>query len=210
MVMSAQARDNFEALRFVSECLAEGDLQTLLALGFELEDLRAMEQMTLADLRVLSAFPGTYLRRVADVAMFRRARSRAETERTRAAQLDRLIAQEAPYALVHELFGTSGAEYAARRRLLGVVEGVGRPAQADEATERRVWTALCGMRETLLAPLSAEEWIALQDRTGESFRILWVLVSRWSTSGGPPLRHAWREDAALGTQAPGRARRASL
>lgn len=209
MVMSAQARDNFEALRFVAECLAEGDLQTLLALGFEIEDLRAMEQMTLADLRVLSAFPGTYLRRVADVAMFRRARSRAETERTLAAQLDTLIAQEAPYALVHELFGTSGGEYAARRRLLGVIEGVGRPAQAAEATERRVWTALRGLRETLLPPLSAEEWLELQARTGESFRILWVLVSRWSASGSPPPCSAWREDAGAPAAPLSRSRRAS-
>jgi len=180
MAMTPQARDNFETLRLIAEHLAEGDLQALLALGLEPEDIRAMEQMTLADLRVMSSFAGSYLRRAADVQMFRRARSRMQSERAAALLRDRLIADDAPYALVHALFGTSGAEYAARRRLLGVVEGIGRPAQCDEAAEARVWSALRGLRNEPGPALPPEEWIELQARTGESLRTLWILVQRFA------------------------------
>lgn len=184
---------NWMALCYASQCLAEGDTEVLLEMGFERGDLERLRQLTQEDALRLSRFGGTLLRVTVDRAMFHRLLCHIQHEREIEALQDRMMAQDAPLALLSALFGCTSAEYASRRKRLGITSGVGRPSEVDEATELKVWAASRGL-STDADRLSPAQWLALAEDTGVPLRSVWTLVQRWDLSGRPDPREPFRRE----------------
>lgn len=168
------------ALRYVTETLAEGDIHAVLDLGFRIDQIARLERFTLRDLHHLSQVRTHFLDIAVDPACFDRVLEHMERGKHDEAVQDELIRRRAPVVMMRTLFGMTNAEYAARRRLLGMNgTGIGRPPTPSEEDERRVWQAWKA------APQEAMElrYLHVGKSTGVPLNAVWGLIRAWETEG---------------------------
>lgn len=179
--MNAAYELTHAVLRYASACARTGDWSALRDMGFSEAEVDALHGLSLGELAALErGIAGHVLRVELDRPAFWlvveqvRRQSRDETMKLE------LIRRDAPAEMMERLFGMGMKEYSACRRRLRAPRGVGRPPEPDEATARDVWLAWKqlqkGRRNAHLDPAG---WIALQDQTGASLRVVWRLVGRW-------------------------------
>ena len=81
-------------------------------------------------------------------------------------------------------FGLSSREYTRLRRVVDVAPAVGRPPEADEASQQILWAAWTrrqkGRDDELLTP---KAYLDLHHETGIGLRAVWTLTRRWAALG---------------------------
>lgn len=180
MARTTHAELVFSALRYVTETLAEGDVHSVLDLGMRLDQVARLQQLTLQDLQHLSRVRAHFLNVSVDPVCFDRVLEHMERSKRGEVLQDELIRLRAPLPLMRAFFGMTNAEYAARRKLLGMSgAGVGRPSAPSEADERRIWDA---WRAAAEQPLE-ERYLSVGRATGVSLSIVWSLVRAWEAEG---------------------------
>ena len=180
MAKTSHAELVFDALRYASQTLADGDLSSVLALGFRVDQVARLQALTLADLHRLSLLRGHFLDIAVDPACFDRVLAHMDRSKHDEAVQDELIRLRAPLPMLRALFGLSNAEYAARRKLLGLSgAGVGRPPTPSEDEERRIWFAWLEAGDR---PLEAR-YLHVGRTTGIALSAAWTLVRAWQADG---------------------------
>lgn len=170
----------FHILRYVTETLAEGDIHAVLDLGLRLDQITRLQQITLRDLYHLSRVRTHFLDVAVDPACFDRVLDHIERNQRHDALQDDLIRQRAPLAMMRAFFGMTNAEYATRRRLLGLTgTGIGRPHAPSEADEHRIWQA---WQEHARLPLE-QRYLQVGDDTGIPLNTVWALIQSWEDGG---------------------------
>lgn len=180
MARTTHAELVFSALRYVTETLAEGDVHSVLDLGLRLDQVARLQQLTLQDLQHLSRVRAHFLNVSVDPVCFDRVLEHMERSKRGEALQDELIRLRAPLPMMRAFFGMTNAEYAARRKLLGMSgAGVGRPPAPSEEDERRIWDA---WRDAGDQPLE-ERYVSVGRATGVPLSIVWSLVCAWEADG---------------------------
>ena len=180
--MSTHTDLSFHVLRYALQRVNDGDLSAALDLGFTIDEIRAMEALTLNDLEHLSRLSAHFLRVQVDHdtyrAMIHHVTEEAESKDTQNA----LLRAGAPRSLMAELYGWSALQYAHRRRLLGITSTPGRPSQPSESEETAVWRhwRLHGQ-----APL-AQRYLQAAATAGVTVAAVHTLVRSWEQSGFNP------------------------
>lgn len=180
MAKTTHAELVFSALRYVTETLAEGDVHSVLDLGLRLDQVARLQQLTLQDLQHLSRVRAHFLNVSVDPVCFDRVLEHMERSKRGEVLQDELIRLRAPLPMMRAFFGMTNAEYAARRKLLGMSgAGVGRPPAPSEADERRIWDA---WRAAGDKPIE-ERYVSVGRATGVPLSIIWSLVRAWEADG---------------------------
>lgn len=170
----------FHTLRHVTEALAEGEIRSVLALGFRLDQVARLEHYTLRDLRALSQVRAHFLDIAVDSAALDRVLDQLDRSKAYDALQDDLVRLRAPLAMMRALFGMTNAEYGTRRKRVGVSgTGVGRTPVPAEGEEQRIWQA---WRANAHHPL-AERYLAVGKSTGIPLKVVWALVQSWEADG---------------------------
>jgi Protein of unknown function (DUF2857) len=180
MAKTTHAELVLQALRYASETLAEGDLHAVLDLGFRIEQVARLQALTLGDLQHLSRVRAHFLDIRVDPLCFDRVLEHMERSKRAEALQDELIRLRAPLPMMRAFFGMTNAEYAARRKLLGMSgAGVGRPPAPSEEEERRLWDAWQEAEKLAIE----ERYLAVGRATGVPLSIIWALTRAWEEAG---------------------------
>ena len=171
-------------LMYAIRCLAEGDQGALRNMNFGLREIEALRDMNLADLYRVELLRAHCLRidlnRQVYWPMIDHLRRERESEQLQ----HELIGADAPFEMMHRMFGTSSREYSRLRRMLLVDPSVGRPLQPDEPSTHKIWNAWMKRVEGEQdGPLSANEYLAIHREIGVSMRSIWNLTQRWNEYG---------------------------
>ena len=170
----------FHTLRYVTETLAEGDIHSVSELGFRLDQIARLEQFTLRDLHHISQVRTHFMDIAVDPACFDRVLDHMERNKRHGALQDELIQLRAPLAMMRAFFGMTNAEYAARRRLLGMTgTGIGRPPAPSEDDEQRVWKAWQNHAQHTLE----QRYLQVGQSTGIPLNTVWALIQSWEAAG---------------------------
>ena len=180
--MTANPELAFHILRYSAQQLAEDDLKALLEFGFSIEEIQAIEALTLKQLNHLSQLNGHFLDVSVNHQRFARALKHIHREAEGEALQDEMIRLRAPTAMMRALFGMTPLQYANRRKLLGLSGvGVGRPALPSEDTERMIWQAW--QQQAQLS--DAERYLATARVTQLPLSVVWTVVHAWETDSPP-------------------------
>ncbi len=170
----------FHALRYAAESLAEGDLHAILELGFRLDQIARLERLTLGDLHHLSQVRTHFLHIAVDPVCFDRVLDHMDRNKRHEGLQDELIRLRGPLAMMRAFFGMTNAEYAARRKLLGLNgTGVGRPLAPTEEEEATVWQV---WKDTVELPLE-QRFLRIGQSSGIPLNTVWALVQSWENAG---------------------------
>ena len=127
-------------LHYCIERLADDDVEALFDLGFSVDEISALDGVTLQQLHHLSRLGGHFLEIQIDHRRLAHALAHIQHEAEHQALQDKLLQLRAPAPMMQALFGMRSSDYAKQRKRLGLSgRDVGRPAIPDEATERQVW-----------------------------------------------------------------------
>jgi len=180
MAKTTHAELVFHILRYVTETLAEGDIHAVLDLGFRPDQITRLQRFTLRDLHHLSQVRTHFLDVAVHPACFDRVLDHIERNKSHDALQDELIQQRAPLVMMRACFGMSNAEYAARRRLLGMTgTGIGRPHAPSEEDEHRLWRA---WQDHAHLPLE-RRYLKVGQNTGIPLKTVWGLIQSWEAAG---------------------------
>lgn len=171
-------------LMYAIRCLAEGDQAALRNMNFGPLEIEALREMNLADLYRVESLRAHCLEidlnRDVYWPMIDRLRRQRESEELQQV----LIAADAPLEMMQTLFGLGSREYTRLRRMLTVDPSVGRPAEPDEESTHKLWSAWVQRVEREEdGPLSPNEYLAIHRETGISMRAIWNLTQRWNQYG---------------------------
>lgn len=186
MASNKEADLTAAVLLYAVRCLAEGDQQALRSMNFGPRELDALQDMNLADLYRADVLRVHCLNIDLNKEVFwpmlahlRHQRESEELQRT-------LIVADAPLDMMQQLFGMSSREYTRWRRLLTLAPSVGRPPELGETDTHTLWYAWRKRVEACAeSPLTAADYLSLQQETGIGLRCLWALVQRWEAYGEP-------------------------
>ncbi len=177
----------FHTLRYVTETLAEGDIHSVLDLGFRLNQIARLERFTLRDLYHISQVRTHFMDISVDPACFDRVLDHMERNKRHDALQNELIRLRAPLAMMRAFFGMTNAEYAARRKLLGMTgTGIGRPPAPSEDDEQRVWKA---WQANAHHPVEAR-YLHVGQATGVPLNTVWALIRSWEATGLLPAKQS--------------------
>jgi len=166
----------FNVLRYATRMLQQGDESALLLMGFEAEDVRAVEGLTVKHLQRMSELGASFMDFRIDHGALRKVVLRLKDERSIEELKDELLLAGAPQALMHHYWGMTSRDCSARRRVLGVVTSIGRPRRLpEEALEQlwHLWAALDSIDD------ERERYLELARRSGHSLAAIWPVVEGW-------------------------------
>lgn len=174
----------FNVLRYATRTLQQGDESALLVMGFEPEDVRAMEDLTVKHLQRLSELGANFMDFRIDHDSLRKVVERLKNERDIESLKDELMRVGAPQALMHHYWGMTSRDCAARRRVLGVVTPVGRPLRlSDDELEQlwHTWVSLDSIDD------ERGRYLELARHSGHSLTVIWPVVQGWKALRAAPL-----------------------
>lgn len=168
-------------LMYAMRCLAEGDLRSLQHMQFGEKEVEALRELHMLDLSRVETMKAHCLSISLNRQVFWPMIDLLKRERKNENLLISLIEKNAPFDMLHELFGMSTREYAARRRHLPSNLGQGRPQLPERKVEDELyaaWRRMVDERGTF--DLNGFDFVALHGETGVSIRAVWSLVSKWT------------------------------
>ncbi|OOG28871.1 hypothetical protein B1C78_00625 [Thioalkalivibrio denitrificans] len=171
---------SFSILRYAVQKLHDGDMNAVLDLGFEVDELRAMEGLTLRDLQYLSRVTVPFLRVQVDHDVYRAMLTRVRDEAQTEAMQDTLILQGAPRQLMQTLYGMTPQQYSNRRRLLRLTgQNTGRPPRIPEELEHTIWRHWSALQDAE----PARRYLETAQRSQTSVANVWQIVKPDSVEG---------------------------
>ena len=168
-------------LMYAMRCLAEGDLRSLRHMQFGEKEVEALRELQMLDLSRVEAMKAHCLSISLNRQVFWPMIDLIKRERKNDDLLNDLIEKDAPFDMMHDLFGLSTREYAARRRHLPSNLGQGRPQLPERNVEDKLyaaWRELVDGRGNF--ELHGSDYLNLHTETGVSVRAVWSLVSKWT------------------------------
>jgi hypothetical protein len=171
-------------LLYAIRCLADGDQGALRAMNFGPKEIEALRGMNLADLARFESLRAHCLEVGLNRDLYWSLVEHLRRERAAEALQQALIEADAPFEMMQTFFGLSSREYTRLRRLLAAAPAVGRPPEANEASQQTLWAAWTHRRKDADAELlTPEAYLALHRETGIGLRAVWTLTRRWAAFG---------------------------
>ncbi len=161
------------SFRLFLQSLQSDNPQNLSSLGIAVDEIRAIEGMTLKQLQHLARFGSQYLELRINRTHFCRALAHVQNQNLSQAQRqslqDQLVLRGAPMEMLRTLVGMDRREFSELRRRHGI-HGKGRPRTP---TEGELEVLYRNWRETAALP-DAERYLALAEATGLSLAVIWA------------------------------------
>ena len=171
-------------LLYAIRCLADGDREALRAMNFGPKEIKALRGMNLADLARFESLRTHCLEVGLNRPVYWTLIEHLRRERAAEALQQELIKADASFEMMQTFFGLSSREYTRLRRQLEAAPAVGRPPEADEASQQTLWAAWTHRRKDADAQLlPPETYLALHRETGVGLRAVWTLTRRWAAFG---------------------------
>ena len=171
-------------LLYAIRCLTEGDQGALRAMNFGPKEIEALRGMNLADLARFESLRAHCLEVGLNRPVYWTLVEHLRRERAAEALQQALVAADAPFEMMQTFFGLSSREYTRLRRVVDVAPAVGRPPEADEASQQTLWAAWTRRQQSkddeLLTP---DAYLDLHRETGIGLRAVWTLTRRWAALG---------------------------
>lgn len=190
---------NLQVCQYAIDAVREGDLNIAQDLGFTVEELKAMESLTLRDLRHLVRMGSHFMQLRVDHECLSRALDHIQRESAQDRLQDELIRLGASFRMMKALYGMTSLQFSARRHLLDVNGGMGRPSEPSAEAETAAWYAW-GKHPDQSIPERVVSTARDSDLTAHQ---VWMLVERWEREGlthrrelTPPDRTNGRTDSA--------------
>lgn len=174
---------NYAVLTDALNALKEGDIRHCESLGFTLDEMNALNLLSLDELfmvsRAAAPFVSVSIRH--DVLLHLLTLARQEHKRQK--QINRAIRLGGSIALLNQYFGLTSNETCLRRRLLGVSVPYGRTPEPDEETDAAIWQQWQQCRvdnlespDALAAMMQVTEKL-LPDAEGLSLTTIWKRIT---------------------------------
>lgn len=187
MTKTVHAELTCAAFQYVIRLVHDGAGDEASSLGLTEKGLQWIASLTEADLQrlkeirfspVLVAFDDEALDRLQRIL---EQRKREETED------NDLLRLGAHLAMMRQLCGMGGAEYAKRRRVLGLGDtGVGRPGALNEEQHQRLWRAW----QDSAGQTGKARYIAIGRSTGIALCGVWSWVQQWENASAGSAAHS--------------------
>ena len=168
-------------LMYAMRCLAEGDMLALQHMQFGEKEVAALRELNMLDLYRVDSLKAHCLSIKLNRQVFWPMIDLLKRERKNEDLLGTLIEMDAPFEMLHELFGLGTREYSARRRHMPSNLGQGRPQLPERAVEDKLyaaWRKMVDARDS--HELTASDYLTLHESTSISLRAIWSLVSQWT------------------------------
>ncbi|MDN3519107.1 STY4526/YPO1902 family pathogenicity island replication protein [Aquisalimonas lutea] len=162
----------YQIVCYAVEKLKASDENAVADLGFDPEEIRAMEQMTVGELHHLARMGTHFLDIAVDHRCLQNALAHARNEAENESTQDNLIRNGASAEMLQALYGLTPGEVCRRRRLLGAQTPRGRPQRPRPPTQDRIWRTWCA-RGDLPEP---ERYLEVARECQVSAQAVWRLV----------------------------------
>lgn len=130
---------NYAILTDALNALKSGNFRHCESLGFTLDEMNALNQLSLDELFTVSQAAAPFLAVNVHHDVLRHLLSHARHEYLQLQQINRAIRLGGSIALLNQYYGLTSNETCLRRRLLGVSVPYGRPPEPDEETDAEIW-----------------------------------------------------------------------
>jgi hypothetical protein len=182
----------FNVLRYATSMLEKGDESALLLMGFEAEEVRALECLTVKHLQRLGELGTHFMDFRVDHDCFRKLVERLTGERRIEHLQDALLLAGAPLAMMHRYWGMTTQDCASRRRVLGIETPIGRPQRLSDAELEQLWHDWSDLDEV---DDERERYLKLAERSGHALAAIWPVVEAWKTLPRPAKTEGMRSEA---------------
>lgn len=170
---------NLQVCQYAIDAVREGDLNMAQDLGFTVGELKAMESLTLRDLRHLARMSSHFIQLRVDHECLSRALDHIQRESAQDRHQDELIRLGASFRMMKALYGMTSLQFSARRHLLDVNGGMGRPSEPSAEAEASAWYAWNKHPDR---PIPERIASAAQESSLTAHQV-WMLVERWEREG---------------------------
>ena len=168
---------NLAVLQYLSKQLTEGDYDEVARFGLSREDINEIKALKLEDLELLARQAAAFIMVSFDRLSFTRSIKRVQERRREEDLVEALIVHGATQPMMQKFFGMSGIEYANRRRIMGIDDGVGRTPIVSHDEEKCIWEAFCSMGVEKAEMLTAEQWLAIAKKCNQSLRSIALMLA---------------------------------
>lgn len=188
MTKTVHAELTCAAFQYVIRLVHDGAGDEASSLGLTEKGLQWIASLTEADLQRLKEIRFSPVLVAFDDEALDRLRCILEQRKREGEEENGLLRLGAHLAMMRQLCGMGGAEYAKRRRSLGLGEiGVGRPVALNEDQHQLLWQA---WRDSAAQNSSKARYIAIGQSTGIALCSVWSWVQQWENASASPETHS--------------------
>lgn len=130
---------NYVILTNALHALKEGNIRHCEILGFTLDEINALDQLSLEELFTVNRAAIPFISITVRHDILHHLLAQAHQEYRRQQQIKRAIRLGGSIALLNHYFGLTSNDVCLRRRLLGVSVPYGRTPEPDEETDAEIW-----------------------------------------------------------------------
>ena len=160
--------------------LKSGSIRRCEALGMTMEEIQALNRLSIEDLHYLISTPVSILTVCINHANLKMLMEQAQRERQRAQRIDRALALGGSIELMQRYFGLTPAEVSTRSRLSGIETRQGRCHNPTEEEELAVWEQWKAAQISNLASLEAlDVMMLIAEQHDISLTVIWTLAKSW-------------------------------
>jgi hypothetical protein len=179
----------FHILRCATQSLAESDVKAVLELGFTIDQIAEIEQLTLEDINYLMTHSQHFINARVDPERFERLIAHMRLRRKEGEVLNELIRHHASLPMLNQLYGMNSIEYARLRKKLHMVHGFdgkqsGRPKLPRPELHDAIWEV---WQDNEHLPVG-ERYLAVAKATKVPLNAIWQLMKTWDIPNVKVLR----------------------
>lgn len=130
---------NYAIIANVLHALKEGNIRHCEALGFTVDEINTLDQLSFDELVTVSRAVASFVSITVRHDVLHHLLALARQEYRQRQQINRAIRLGGSIALLNHYFGLTSNEVCLRRRLLGVSVPYGRTPEPDEETDAEIW-----------------------------------------------------------------------
>ena len=130
---------NYAIIANVLHALKEGNIRHCEALGFTVDEINTIDQLSFDELVTVSRAVASFVSITVRHDVLHHLLALARQEYRQRQQINRAIRLGGSIALLNHYFGLTSNEVCLRRRLLGVSVPYGRTPEPDEETDAEIW-----------------------------------------------------------------------
>lgn len=160
--------------------LKSGNIRRCEAMGLTLDEIQALNQLTVEDLHYLVNSSVSILTFRINHTNLNMMLVQARQEQVRLQRIDRALALSGSIEMMQCYFGLTAAEVSTRRRLAGIATRQGRNQTPGEAEEVAIWEQWQAARVDNLDSLEAlEVMMLIAEQQDIALTSVWTLVKSW-------------------------------
>ena len=173
---------NQAVIGYVVTQLKAGNLQCCENLGFNEEELRKINNLSINEIIYLCNSTSQFFKVEINHGLLGKILDRAQADKKLEKIQDRALMLDASIELMQHFFGLSSAEVSGRRRLLGRTEKQGRKKHCSEETESKIWLRWKELKKSVVTLDSLEAldtYMLIAEEYAVSLTSVWKLIQGW-------------------------------